>query len=95
MYMRVALTIHKDDVSAALETYHALSKHIYTHATPVMLNAGTECRAFGSCFLYVPEGETPFQRLEAAPDMDRFWVSDGGIGMSLCRIPCKRRVIYL
>ncbi len=51
MYMRVALGIHKDDLEAAIETYHDLSLKYYTHATPTLFNAGTPRPQLSSCFL--------------------------------------------
>src|SRR3569623_1699388 len=34
MLMRVAIGIHKDDIEAAIETYHLMSEKLFTHATP-------------------------------------------------------------
>ena len=90
MYMRTAITIHKNDIAAVIATYDALSRQLYTHASPVLLNAGTKCRNFASCFLYQPECDSVYSRLESAHDLDRFWVNDGGVGMSLGNVPCKR-----
>ncbi|KAI0698735.1 putative ribonucleoside-diphosphate reductase large chain [Earliella scabrosa] len=90
MYMRTAITIHRNDIPAVIATYDALSGQLYTHASPVLLNAGTTCHSFASSFLYQPGGETVYSRLKSAHDLDRFWVSDGGVGMSLGNVPCKR-----
>jgi ribonucleoside-diphosphate reductase alpha chain len=50
LYMRVAVGIHKDNIDAILKTYHLISQHYYTHATPTMYNAGTRSSNFASCF---------------------------------------------
>jgi ribonucleoside-diphosphate reductase alpha chain len=42
MMMRVAIGIHKGDVSSAIDTYNLLSEKVYTHATPTLFNAGTK-----------------------------------------------------
>ncbi|KAI9914857.1 hypothetical protein PsorP6_008572 [Peronosclerospora sorghi] len=39
--MRVALGIHKTNISAALEMYEIMSQKFFTHATPTLFNAGT------------------------------------------------------
>ncbi|KAI0715431.1 ribonucleotide reductase [Earliella scabrosa] len=90
MYMRTAITIHGGNIPAVLETYDALSKQLYTPASPVLFNAGTRYKNFASCFLYQPDCESLYSRLGSARDLDRFWVCDGGIGMSLGGVPCKR-----
>ena len=51
MYMRVAIGIHKEDLQAAIETYHLLSEGWFTHATPTLFNSGTPKAQMSSCFL--------------------------------------------
>ena len=51
MWMRVALGIHGDDISSALETYDLMSRKHFTHATPTLFNAGTPRPQLSSCFL--------------------------------------------
>jgi len=51
MYMRVAIGIHKEDIEAAVKTYHLLSEGWFTHATPTLFNAGTPKPQMSSCFL--------------------------------------------
>ena len=41
MIMRVALSIHRNDISKAFETYDLMSRHYFTHATPTLYNAGS------------------------------------------------------
>lgn len=50
LYMRVAIGIHKDDVKNILKTYHLISQHYYTHATPTLFNSGTRLSSLSSCF---------------------------------------------
>ncbi|KAJ0086767.1 hypothetical protein Patl1_08015 [Pistacia atlantica] len=35
MLMRTAIEIHKNDIDSALKTYHLMSQHCFTHATPI------------------------------------------------------------
>ena len=51
MWMRVALSIHKDDIEAALDTYDLMSQKYFTHATPTLFNAGTPRPQLSSCFI--------------------------------------------
>ena len=51
MFLRVALGIHGDDFSNVKETYDLLSTKKFTHATPTMINAGTNMPQMSSCFL--------------------------------------------
>ena len=41
MLMRVSVGIHKENIEAALKTYHTMSQRWFTHASPTLFNAGT------------------------------------------------------
>ena len=41
MIMRVALSIHQNNLAKAFETYNLMSQHYFTHATPTLYNAGS------------------------------------------------------
>lgn len=51
MLMRVAVGIHKDDIEAAIGTYHLMSERWFTHASPTLFNSGTPRPQLSSCFL--------------------------------------------
>lgn len=51
MLMRVSVGIHKEDVDAAIQTYHMMSRKLFTHATPTLFNSGTPRPQMSSCFL--------------------------------------------
>lgn len=51
MYMRVACSIWLGNVEEALKTYDYLSRQMFTHATPTLLNAGRMNQQCSSCFL--------------------------------------------
>ncbi|KAI0708382.1 ribonucleotide reductase [Earliella scabrosa] len=90
MYMRTALAIHRTKIDDVLDTYTALSRHMYTHASPVLFNAGTVNPGFASCFVYQPDPASPITLLKSVSDVDRFWMADGGVGLSLARVPAQR-----
>jgi ribonucleoside-diphosphate reductase alpha chain len=50
LYMRVAVGIHKDDIASVIKTYHLISQHFYTHASPTYFNSGTPLASLSSCF---------------------------------------------
>ena len=90
MYLRVAVAINKHDIPAVLATYDALSRQLYTHATPTLFNAGTRLKSYSSCYLYQLDASGTLSILASALDLGNFWMNDGGIGMSLATIPSRR-----
>ena len=58
MWMRVALCIHKDNISKVKETYDAMSLKYFTHATPTLFNAGTPRPQLSSCYLIAMESDS-------------------------------------
>ena len=51
MIMRVCLSIHRNDINKAFESYDYMSDLNFTHATPTLFNAGSNREQFASCFL--------------------------------------------
>ena len=49
MLMRVSVGIHKENIEAALKTYHTMSQRWFTHASPTLFNAGTPRPQVGFC----------------------------------------------
>ncbi|WP_075884048.1 ribonucleoside-diphosphate reductase subunit alpha [Candidatus Protochlamydia sp. W-9] len=86
LLMRVSIGIHKNDISAAIETYHWMSERWFTHATPTLFNAGTPYPQMSSCFLMqVKEDsiEGIFDTLKACAKISQ---AAGGIGLSIHNI---------
>ena len=88
--MRVAVAAHGDNVDRVLETYDALSRQVFTAASPVLFNAGTTFANFASCFLYTPDSTSVSSILDSARELDKLWLADGGIGIYVSKIPAKR-----
>ena len=59
MWMRVAVSIHREDIISAIETYHLLSQKYFTHASPTLFNAGTRLEQLSSCFLTGTSDDLP------------------------------------
>lgn len=86
MYMRVAVGIHKDDVEAAIKTYHLMSEKWYTHATPTLFNAGTPKPQMSSCFLLTMKDDSIEGIYDTLKQTARISQSAGGIGLSIHNI---------
>ena len=86
MYMRVAVGIHKDDVEAAIRTYHLMSEKWYTHATPTLFNAGTPKPQMSSCFLLTMKDDSIEGIYDTLKQTARISQSAGGIGLSIHNI---------
>ena len=54
MWMRVALCIHKDNISKVKETYDAMSLKYFTHATPTLFIAVPRFQIYGETTLSTP-----------------------------------------
>uniref|UniRef100_A0AC34Q6V7 Ribonucleoside-diphosphate reductase n=1 Tax=Panagrolaimus sp. JU765 TaxID=591449 RepID=A0AC34Q6V7_9BILA len=83
MLMRVAVGIHGDDISSAIETYNLMSEKWFTHASPTMFNAGTCRPQLSSCFLLTmidDSIEGIFRTLERCALISK---SAGGIGLNV------------
>lgn len=83
MLMRVAIGIHKDDIDAALETYHLLSEKWFTHATPTLFNAGTPKPQLSSCFLLTMKDDSIDGIYDTLKQCAKISQSAGGIGLSI------------
>jgi len=92
LYMRVAVGIHKDDIESVLKTYHLISQHYYTHATPTLFNAGTRLASLASCYLIGSEDsiEGIFKTIT---DCGKISKLAGGIGVHITNIRAKGSMI--
>jgi ribonucleoside-diphosphate reductase alpha subunit len=98
MIMRVSIAIHMDlndptSIDNVLETYEAMSNHLFTHASPTLFNAGNPTGNLSSCFL-----------LDTSDDLDHIFETikrcalisklGGGIGVNISKIRAKGSVIH-
>jgi ribonucleoside-diphosphate reductase alpha chain len=86
MLMRVAIGIHQEDLTAAIETYHLLSEKWFTHATPTLFNAGTTKPQLSSCFLLTMKEDSIVGIYDTLKQCAQISQSAGGIGLSIHNI---------
>lgn len=89
MLMRVAIGIHKEDLEAAIETYHLLSEKWFTHATPTLFNAGTPKPQLSSCFLLTMKDDSIDGIYDTLKQCAKISQSAGGIGLSIHNVRAK------
>jgi ribonucleoside-diphosphate reductase alpha subunit len=83
MYMRVAIGIHGHDIDHVLETYEALSKGLFIHATPTLFNAGTPRPQMSSCFLIANKEDSIDGIYDTVKECARISKWAGGIGLHI------------
>ncbi|MFT5596616.1 MAG: ribonucleoside-diphosphate reductase alpha chain, partial [Flammeovirgaceae bacterium] len=89
MIMRVSIGIHKEDIDAAIETYHKMSEGWFTHATPTLFNAGTPKPQMSSCFLLTMKNDSIDGIYDTLKQCAQISQSAGGIGLSIHDIRAK------
>lgn len=92
LYMRVAVGIHKNDIDSAIKTYHLISQHYYTHASPTMFNSGTRLANLSSCFLLGTSDHIE-GIYKTITDCGRISKLGGGIGVHISNIRAKGSII--
>ena len=86
MIMRVALSIHRNDLQKAFETYDLMSRHYFTHATPTLYNAGSNREQFASCFLLAMNDDSIKGIYKTLADCATISQHAGGIGLHIHNI---------
>lgn len=89
LLMRVAVGIHAEDISAAIETYNLLSEKWFTHATPTLFNAGTPKPQLSSCFLLSMKDDSIDGIYDTLKNCAKISQSAGGIGLSIHNVRAK------
>ena len=86
MIMRVALSIHRNNLAKAFETYNLMSQHYFTHATPTLYNAGSNREQFASCFLLAMKDDSIKGIYDTLADCASISQHAGGIGLHIHNI---------
>ncbi|XP_005108363.1 ribonucleoside-diphosphate reductase large subunit [Aplysia californica] len=81
MLMRVAVGIHQNDITAAIETYNLLSEKWFTHASPTLFNAGTNRPQLSSCFLIAMHSDSIEGIYDTLKQCALISKSAGGVGL--------------
>lgn len=88
MWMRVALSLHRNDIEKVIESYDLLSQKYFTHASPTLFNAGTDREQNSSCYLLGTQDslEGIFKTMTDCAKISKF---AGGIGVHVSNIRAK------
>ena len=89
MLMRVALSIHRDDLKEALKAYKMMSEGYFTHATPTLFNMGTQREQASSCFLLTIDDDSIDGIFKTIADCGKISKHAGGIGLAIHKIRAK------
>ena len=89
LLMRVALSIHKDDIKEALKSYKLMSEGYFTHATPTLFNMGTQREQASSCFLLTVDEDSIDGIYKTIKDCAKISKCAGGIGVAFHKIRAK------
>ncbi|KAJ7253792.1 ribonucleotide reductase alpha subunit [Mycena rebaudengoi] len=86
LIMRVAVGIHGSDMDRVLETYNLMSERYFTHATPVLFDAGTPRGQLSTCFLVCMKEDSMEGIYDTLKNCAMISKSAGGIGISIHNI---------
>jgi ribonucleoside-diphosphate reductase alpha subunit len=89
MLMRVALSIHKDNLKEAFKCYKIMSEKYFTHASPTLFNMGTPREQAFSCFLLQMKEDSMSGIFDTIKDCALISKWAGGIGVALHKIRAK------
>lgn len=89
MIMRVAISIHREDIASAVQTYDLMSQKFFTHATPTLFNAGLPNSQMSSCFLLALREDSITGIYETLSQCAKISKSAGGIGVSISNIRAR------
>jgi ribonucleoside-diphosphate reductase alpha chain len=93
LWMRIAITIHGDDLPKVLETYSYLSTKMFIHATPTLFNAGTNFPQLSSCFLLQMESDSISGIYNTLRDCALISQYAGGIGLNVHNVRAEGSLI--
>ena len=93
MFMRVALSIHKDDLKEAIKCYKGFSDGYFIHATPTLFNMGSNREQASSCFLVNIKDDSIDGIADTWKDCSKISKYAGGIGVSIHKIRAKNSTI--
>jgi ribonucleotide reductase alpha subunit len=86
MWLRVAISIHLNDLEKIKTTYDLLSQKYFTHATPTLYNAGTPRPQLSSCFLVAMEDDSVDGIYNTLKECANISQHAGGIGLHIHNI---------
>ena len=93
MWMRVAIQLHGDSYVKVKETYDALSRGYFIHATPTLFNSGTNHAQLSSCFLVHMQDDSIKGIYDTLGECAQISKWAGGIGLSVHNIRARDATI--
>lgn len=93
LFMRVAVSLHLDNIAMAINTYELMSTGMYTHASPTLFNAGTPCGQLSSCFLLNAIDDSIDGIFDTVHRCATISKGAGGIGLAIHKIRAKGSAI--
>ena len=93
LWLRVAIQIHGENLEKVAETYHALSRKYFIHATPTLFNSGTKRPQLSSCYLIAMEEDSIQGIFHTLQDCAAISKWAGGIGLHIHNIRAKNTKI--
>jgi len=93
MWMRVSMQLHGDNYPKVKETYDAMSRGYFIHATPTLFNAGTKHAQLSSCFLVNSQEDSIKGIYDTLGDCAQISKWAGGVGLSVHDIRARGALI--
>ena len=81
LYARVAIGVHGENIERVVETYDAMSKGLFIHATPTLFNAATHRPQMSSCFLVSNKDDSIDGIYDTVKECAQISKWAGGIGL--------------
>lgn len=97
VYMRVAISLFKSEkkskrIELIKNFYDTLAQHMFTLATPIMLNAGTKNQQLSSCVL-IKVGDDTNSIMDCAKSGAIYSKNKGGLAIDVSSIRCSSSTI--
>ena len=86
LWLRVAISIHGNNMIKVKKTYDLMSQKYFTHATPTLFNAGTPNQQLSSCYLLALEDDSIAGIYNTLADCAQISKYSGGIGLHIHNI---------
>ena len=86
LWLRVAISIHGNNMIKVKQTYDFMSQKYFTHATPTLFNAGTSNQQLSSCYLLALEDDSITGIYNTLTDCAQISKYSGGIGLHIHNI---------
>ena len=93
MWMRVAIQLHGTHTANVRETYDALSRGFFIHATPTLFNSGTNHPQLSSCFLVHMQDDSIKGIYDTLGECAQISKWAGGVGLSVHNIRARDSII--